>query len=52
MLGSTDTPEFCIRRLASIFEPIAAIASGVGPMNVRPAWPTRRAKSAFSERKP
>ena len=38
--------------LASIFEPIASIDSGVGPTQVSPASITARAKSAFSERKP
>ena len=49
---STGTPAAAIRRLASIFEPIAAIASGGGPIHVRPASTTARAKAAFSDRKP
>ena len=36
-LGSSGTSAACIRRLASIFEPIAAITSAGGPMNVMPA---------------
>ena len=39
-------------RLASIFEPIASIDSGVGPTQVSPAASTARANSAFSDRKP
>ena len=51
MLGSTGTPESCMRRLASIFEPIAAIASGVGPMNVRPGLADAARKvSIFGEK--
>ena len=50
--GSTGTPAAAIRRLASIFEPIAAIASGGGPIHVSPASMTARAKAAFSDRKP
>ena len=44
----------CRRRCAraSVLSPIAAIASGVGPMKVRPASCTARAKAAFSARKP
>ena len=46
------TPAAFIRSRASVFEPIASIASGGGPIQVRPAASTARAKSAFSARKP
>jgi hypothetical protein len=36
----------------SDFEPIARIAAGGGPMNVRPAAAAEAAKAAFSERNP
>ena len=51
-LASTGTPAASISCLASIFEPIASIASGDGPTQVSPASITARAKSAFSDRKP
>jgi hypothetical protein len=35
--GTSGTPASAIRRLASILSPIASIASGVGPTQVRPA---------------
>jgi hypothetical protein len=38
--------------LASIFEPMAAMAAGGGPIQVRPASMTACANAAFSERKP
>ena len=38
--------------LARIFEPIASIEAGVGPIHVNPASSTERAKSAFSDKKP
>ena len=50
--ASTGTPAAAISRFASIFEPIAAIASGGGPIQVSPASATAPAKSAFSDRKP
>ena len=50
--GRTGTPAAAISRLASIFEPIAAIASGGGPIHVSPASITAAAKAAFSDRKP
>ena len=50
--SSTGTPASRMIRLASIFEPIASMDSGVGPTQVRPASMTARAKSGFSERKP
>ena len=45
-------PAAPISRFASIFEPIAAIAAGGGPIHVNPASPTAPAKVAFSDRKP
>ena len=50
--GSTGTPAARIIALAPIFEPIASIAAGGGPIHVRPASVTVRAKPAFSARKP
>ena len=50
--GSTGTPASRISSLAAIFDPIASMASGVGPTNVIPAAAHCRAKPAFSERKP
>ncbi len=50
--GSTGTPAARISRLASIFEPIAAIAAGGGPIHTSPASRTDWAKAAFSLRKP
>ena len=38
--------------LAATLSPMTRIASGVGPMKVKPLRSTRSAKSAFSERKP
>ena len=38
-----------ISRLASIFEPIAAIAAGGGPIHARPASTTAWANAAFSD---
>ena len=39
-------------RLDSTLLPIAAIASGDGPIQVSPAASTARAKPAFSDRNP
>ena len=50
--GSTGTPEVRIKRFASIFEPIAAIALGGGPIHVNPASTTDWANAAFSLRNP
>ena len=50
--GTIGTPAAAIRRRAPIFEPIASIASGGGPIQTSPAAATARAKSAFSARKP
>ena len=41
-----------MRARASVFEPIASIASGEGPTQTRPASITARANPAFSARKP
>ncbi len=46
------TPASRIRRRASVFDPIASIASGGGPIQVSPAASTARANRAFSARKP
>jgi hypothetical protein len=46
------TPAACISVLAPALWPIAAIASGEGPMNTRPASRQARAKASFSARKP
>ncbi len=50
--ASTGTPARAISRLASTFEPIASMAAAGGPTQVRPAFSTARAKSAFSEPNP
>ena len=49
---STGTPALSAISLARTLSPIDAIASGGGPIQVRPASMTARAKSAFSDRKP
>ena len=50
--GTIGTPAASIRRRAPIFEPIASIASGGGPIQTMPASSQARAKPAFSARKP
>ena len=50
--GRTGTPARSMRSRASVFEPMAAIASGDGPIQVSPASITDCAKAAFSDRKP
>jgi hypothetical protein len=50
--GTIGTPASRMSRRASTFEPIAAIASGGGPIHTKPASSQARAKSAFSARKP
>jgi hypothetical protein len=50
--GTIGTPAARIRSRAAIFEPIASIASGGGPIQAIPASVTSRAKDAFSARKP
>ena len=46
--GSTGTPASRISCLASIFEPMAAIADGGGPIQISPASTTDWANAAFS----
>ena len=50
--GTIGTPASCISSRALVLEPIASIADAGGPMNVTPASSRRRAKAAFSARKP
>ncbi|SIL99824.1 Uncharacterised protein [Mycobacteroides abscessus subsp. abscessus] len=49
---STGTPAASMSFLDSIFEPMDSMAATGGPIQVRPASATARAKSAFSERNP
>ena len=50
--GTIGTPAERISSRAAVFEPIASIASGGGPIQTSPACSTARAKAAFSARKP
>ena len=50
--GTIGTPASRMSARAAVFDPIASIASGGGPIQVRPASSTARAKAAFSARKP
>ena len=50
--GTIGTPAFFIRSRAAVFEPIASIALGGGPIQTMPAASTASAKRAFSARKP
>ena len=50
--GITGTPAARMVIRAVILSPICSMASGLGPTHCRPAFPTARAKSARSERKP
>ncbi len=50
--GTIGTPAASISARARTFEPIASIACGGGPIQTRPASPTRVANSAFSARNP
>jgi hypothetical protein len=50
--GTTGTPAASIRCRLSVFDPMASIDSGDGPMNVMPSSRQARAKVAFSARKP
>ena len=50
--GTTGTPARIAASRAAVLLPISAIASGDGPMNVRPASRQARANAAFSARKP
>jgi hypothetical protein len=47
-----SAPAARIRSRAAIFEAIASIASGGGPIQAIPVSATSRAKDAFSARKP
>lgn len=49
---SQGAPTSSATRRAAILSPSSSMDSGVGPIQVRPALATARAKSAFSERKP
>ena len=51
-LGTHGMPAFFIATLAEILSPMMRIDSARGPMNTKPEFSTRSAKSAFSERKP
>ena len=50
--GTTGAPAAFIRCRDSVFDPIASIESGEGPMKRIPASPQARANAAFSARKP
>jgi hypothetical protein len=50
--GTIGIPAALILSRAAIFDPIASIASGGGPIQTRPASPTARANAAFSARNP
>ena len=50
--GTTGTPARIAAWRAAILLPMSAIASAVGPMNVRPAPATARANVGFSARNP
>jgi hypothetical protein len=50
--GTIGTPAFCMIWRASVFEPIASIAFGGGPIHVSFAFSTAVANGAFSARNP
>ena len=50
--GTTGTPAADINLRAATLSPICSIASGGGPIQVRPARCTARANAARSEKKP
>src|ERR1041385_833719 len=50
--GTTGTPAACMRCRDSVFDPMASIDSGDGPMKVSPASAQARATAAFSAGKP
>ncbi len=50
--GTIGTPAFSMIWRASVFDPIASIAFGGGPMKVTLAFSAALAKGAFSARKP
>ena len=50
--GTQGTPALVIRLIAETLSPIRRMVSAFGPIQVKPLFSTRSAKSAFSERKP
>ena len=50
--GTTGTPAPIISARAAALLPMRLITSAPGPMNTRPQRATRRANSAFSDKKP
>ena len=50
--GTIGTPASAMISRARVFDPIASIASGGGPMKTIPASVQARAKSAFSAKNP
>ena len=50
--GTTGTPAAVAACRAAVLRPMSRMASGVGPMKVRPARAHAAANSAFSARKP
>ena len=52
LIKTPGTPASSAMRLASSFGPMERIAAGGGPTQIRPAFWTASAKSAFSDRKP
>ena len=52
MPGTVVTPASCASRFEAILSPIAAIASGLGPMNTMPASASAVAKLGRSDKNP
>ena len=52
MPGTTGVPALVATSRAVSLSPIFSMASGGGPIQVKPASITARAKSAFSEKNP
>jgi len=50
--GTVGTPHASAALLAAVLSPIASIVSGRGPTNAIPSSSHRRAKFAFSDKKP
>ena len=50
--GTQGTPAAFMVLIAETLSPIRRMVSGRGPMNLKPLFSTRSAKSAFSDRKP
>jgi hypothetical protein len=48
----TGTPAAAASALEAILSPIVSMAAAGGPMKTRPSAATRRAKAAFSDKKP